>query len=52
MEDPTSDTVKEYETRADETIKTEINKINNEDNSSLEEDESYSDYEDDKNLPL
>ena len=46
------DRVKEYETSTDETIKTKIDKINNEETSSLEEDESDPDNEEDENIPL
>ena len=52
VEDLTSDTVREYETRTDETINTEIEKINNEYTSSLVEDGSDSYYEDNDNIPL
>ena len=55
MEDLTYDTDKEDEARMYETIKTEIDKINDEGTLSLEEDESDSDVEggkDGKNIPL
>ena len=52
VEDLTSDTVREYETRTDEIINTEIEKINNEYTSSLVEDGSDSYYEDNDNIPL
>ena len=52
VEDLTSYTVKEDETRTDETIKTEGDNINNEYTSSLEEDESDSDNEDYNNILL
>ena len=44
--------MKEYETRTDETIKIERDKINNEKASSLEEYKSDSNDEDDDNIPL
>ena len=52
VEELTSDTVKYDKISTDVTIKTERDKINNEENSSLEEDESYSDDEVNDNIPL
>ena len=52
VEDLISDTMKKDEAITDEIIKTERDKINNEETSALEEDKSDSENEEDNNVPI